>query len=133
MSGIVRRILGAKVSAADLERARAAIDELSPEDQTDIAARVVCLIEAFGQPGRHEVSARVAAIDWRLQALARLSGRSEFRNWPMPGNDGFGKIAANVLEAAAIEPLIEREGEPAFDPQSFLERLMAMTEEKGHG
>ena len=131
MSGIVRRILGAKVSAADLQRALAAIEELPPEDQTDIAARIVCLIEAFGQPGHHEVSARVAAIDWRLQALARLTAYPEFRNWLMPG--GAGKIAANVLAAAAIEPLIEREGEPAFDPQSFLERLLAMTEEEGHG
>jgi hypothetical protein len=131
MSGIVRRILGAKVSAADLERALAAIDELPPEDRTDIAARVVCLIETFGEPGRHEVSARVAAIDWRLQALARLAGRPEFRNLPMA--DRSGKIAATVLQAAAIEPLIERDGEPAFNPESFLERLLAMTEEEGHG
>jgi hypothetical protein len=28
----------------------------------------------FGEPNCHEVSARVAAIDWRCQALARLSG-----------------------------------------------------------
>ena len=131
MAGIVRRILGAKVSAADLARALEAIDELAPEDRADIAARIVCLIETFGEPGRHEVSARVAAIDWRLQALAGLAGRPEFRNWPMPG--GAGKIAANVLEAAAIEPLIEREGEPAFNPENFLERLLAMTEENGHG
>jgi hypothetical protein len=131
MAGIFRRILGAKVSAADLARALEAIDELPPEDRTDLAARVVCLIESFAEPGRFEVSARVAAIDWRLQALARLAGRPEFTNWPMPG--GAGKIAANVLEVAAIEPLIEREGEPAFDAESFLERLLAMAEEKGHG
>ena len=131
MPGIVRRILGAKVSAADLARALEAIEELPPEDRTDLAARVVCLIEAFAEPGRHEVSARVAAIDWRLQALAGLAGRPEFRNWPLPG--GTGKIATNVLKAAAIEPLIEREGEPSFNPESFLERLLAMTEEKGHG
>ena len=119
------------MSAADLERALAAIDELPPEDRTDIAARVVCLIEAFGAPGRHEVSARVAAIDWRLQALARLASRPEFGNWPMA--DRSGKIAAAVLQAAAIKPLIERDGEPAFDPGSFLDRLLAMTEEEGHG
>ena len=128
MSGIVRRILEAKVSAADLERAVEAINELPHEDRKDIGARAVCLIELFGET---EVSARVAAIDWRLQALARLTADPEFRNWLMPG--GAGKIAANVLAAAAIEPLIEREGEPAFDPQSFLERLLAMTEEEGHG
>ena len=93
MPGIVRRILGAKVSAADLERALAAIDELPPEDRTDIAARVVCLIEAFGAPGRHEVSARVAAIDWRLQALAR-SGQPAGVRKLADGGDRSGKIAA---------------------------------------
>ena len=95
------------------------------------AARVVCFIEFFGESGRFEVSARMAAIDWRLQALAGLAGRPEFWNWPM--RDGAGKIPANVLEAAAIKPLIERGGEPAFNPESFLERLLAMTEEEGHG
>jgi hypothetical protein len=72
----VDRILRAKVSAADMERALDAINALPPEDRTDIAARVICLIELFGEPGHKEVSGRVAAIDWRFQALAELSGRA---------------------------------------------------------
>lgn len=80
----------AKVSAADMERALAAVNALLPEDRTDIAARVVCLIELFGEPGRNEVSARVAAIDWRFQALARLSVRPEFKNWSLAAGDSFG-------------------------------------------
>ena len=39
MRGIVERILRAKVSAADMERALAAVNPLLPEDRTDIAAR----------------------------------------------------------------------------------------------
>ena len=133
MSGVIERILRTKVAAADLERALEAINALPPEDHTDIAARVICLIELFGEPGRHEVSLRVAAIDWRFQALAQLAGRPEFKNWSLPGRDGAGSIAVTVLEVAATEPLIEIDGQPGFDPDSFFQRLLAITEEEGHG
>ena len=103
MRGIVERILRAKVSAADMERALEAVNALLPEDRTDSAARVVCRIELFGEPGRNEVSARGAAIDWRFQALARLSVRPEFKNWSLP---------VTVLEAAASEPF-DRTGRSA--------------------
>jgi hypothetical protein len=104
--------------------ARVTVNALLPEDRTDIAARVVCLIELFGEPGRNEVSARVAAIDWRFQALARLSMRPEFKNWSLP---------VTFLEAAASEPLTELDGQPGFDADRFFKRLLAMTEEEGHG
>jgi hypothetical protein len=44
MPGSVQRILDAKVSASDMERAFEAVDALPPEDRSDIAARVVRLI-----------------------------------------------------------------------------------------
>ena len=130
MFGIVQQILSAKVSTAEMECALEAISSLSPEDRKDIGARAVCLIRMFGE---NEVSARVAAIDWRFQALARLSTRPEFRNWSLRGCDGASKIAITVLEAAATEPLIELEDRPAFDADSFFKRLLAITEEEGHG
>jgi hypothetical protein len=133
MSGIVQRILDAKVSAPDMERAFEAVHALLPEDRTDIAARIVCLIELFGAPGRHEVSPRVAAIDWRCQALARLSDRPELKNWSLPGLDDGIQIAPTVLQAAATEPLIAIDGEPGFDADRFFKRLLTLTKEKGHG
>jgi hypothetical protein len=133
MSGIVQRILEAKVSAPDMKRAFEAVHALSPEDRTDIAARVVCLIELFGEPGQHEVSARVAAIDWRYQALARLSDQPEFKNWSLPGLDGGTEIAPTVLEAAVTEPLIAVDGKPSFDADRFFNRLLTSTKEQGHG
>jgi hypothetical protein len=133
MSGVVERILSAKVSAAEMERALKAINALPAEDRTDIAARAICLIELFGEPGSKEVSARVAAIDWRFQALVQLSGRPEFKNWSQPGRNGANSMAVTVLEAAATEPLIEIDGQPGFDPDSFFKRLLAITEEEGHG
>lgn len=93
MSGVVERILSAEVSAEDLDRALTAVNSLEPEDHDDAAARVACLIELFGEPGRHEVSARVAAIDWRLQAIARLARSPQFRSWSLAGPDGNAIIA----------------------------------------
>jgi hypothetical protein len=133
MSGVVDRILRAKVSAAEMERALEAINALPPEDRADIAARAICLIELFGEPGHKEVSGRIAAIDWRFQALAQLSGRPEFKNWSLPGCDGASSMPVTVLEAAATEPLVEIDGQPGFDPDSFFKRLLAITEEEGHG
>jgi hypothetical protein len=132
MSGIVQRILDAKVSAPDMERAFEAVHALSPEHRADIAARLVCLIELFSEPGRREVSARVAAIDWRCQALAQLSERPEFKNWSLPGLDGSTKIAPTVLEAAVTEPLIAVDGKPSFDADQFFNRLLTSTTEQGH-
>ena len=130
MSGIVEQILSAKVSATEMECALEAIGALPPEARKDIGARAVCLIRMLGE---NEVSARVAAIDWRFQALARLSTRPEFRNWSLPDRSGATKITIAVLEVAANEPLIELEERPAFDADSFFKRLLGITKEEGHG
>jgi hypothetical protein len=134
MPDIVQRILEAKVSAADLDRALGAVNEMEEPEDDDIwspkalASRIACLIELFGEPGRHEVSARVAAIDWRLQAIARLATRPEFNDWSIAGI-----ISWLVLEAAATEPLIEIDGQPGFDADRFFQRLSAMREERRNG
>jgi hypothetical protein len=72
---------------------------------------------------RHEVTARVAAIDWRCLALARLYHRPEFKYWSVRSHDGVITIGPILLEAAAIEPLIETGGEPGFDADRFFKRL----------
>jgi hypothetical protein len=134
MPRIVQRINNTKVSAADMAEALDTIAALPPEDRTDMAARTVCLIELFTEPGRHEVSARVAALVWRLEALTQLAARPEFKNWPLlPGDDGGTTIPPAVLEAAAGEPLIESGGSLAFDADRFLKRLLAAATEEGHG
>ena len=115
-----------------MKRAIEALNALPPEDRTDVAARVVCLIRLFGEPGQYEVNPRVAAIDWRLQALTRLADRQEFNNWSFPGLYGA-TIATAVLEAAASEPLIEIDGHPGFDADKFFKRLLTAAEERGHG
>ena len=120
---IIQRGFAAKVSAEDLQQAFDAIHALRPEHHTDPAARILCLIKLFGEPGGHEVSARVAAIDWRCLALARLHHRPVFKYWSSRSDDGVLTIGPILLEAAANEPLIETDGEPGFDAEKFFKRL----------
>jgi hypothetical protein len=117
---IIQRAFAAKVSAKDLERAYKALHARPLKDPTDIAARVVCLIELFGEADRRQVTARVAAIDWRCIALARLASHPEFKNWSL--SDATVPPPA-LLQAAATEPLIEINGEPGFDAGGFSKRL----------
>jgi hypothetical protein len=128
---IAERIVNAKVSPADLERALDAIAALPSGDRADIAARSVCLIELFGEPGRHDVNARLAAIYWRCEALDRLCRRPEFRPWSLPGANG--RLAPVILKHAAAEPLVVIDGRLEFDPDRFFQRLLAMAEDNGHG
>jgi hypothetical protein len=122
---IIQRAFDIKVSAADLERAFETLHALPPEDCTKIAARVVCLIQLFGDPeDRRKVTARVAAIDWRCMALARLYCRPEFKSWFVRDDNGVITITPILLEAAATEPLVEIDGEPGvFDADRFFNRL----------
>ena len=110
------------MSAEDLQQAFDALHALPPEHHTDAAARILCLIKLFGEPGRYEVSARVAAIDWRCLALARLYHRPEFKYWSR-SHDDILTIGPILLEAAAAEPLIQIDGEPGFDADKFFKRL----------
>jgi hypothetical protein len=129
--GITERILNAKVAVADLRRACDAIAALPLEDRADIAARSVCLIELFGEPSRHDVNARLAAIYWRCEALDRLCKRLQFRQWTLYGANR--QLAPDVLKHAAAEPLVVIDGQLEFDSDRFFQRLLAMAEENGHG
>jgi len=75
-----------------------------------------------------------AAIEFRLEALARLSDRPEMKAWSIPDNiDGVMHIQGVVLRAAAAEPLREEDNRPSFDPESFFRRLIRMSKEAGRG
>jgi hypothetical protein len=73
------------------------------------------------------------AIDFRLQALARLRKDSVLRGWSIPGAEpGLRYIHADVLKAAAQEPIIEDEAkQAAFDAESFRRRVLANAEARG--
>jgi hypothetical protein len=57
------------------------------------------------------VAALMSAIEFRMEASARLSRRPEMQAW-LPGDEkeGYG----DALRVAAAEPLLEHDGRPAL-------------------
>jgi hypothetical protein len=135
MSGIVRDIVNARVGPDDLEQALQAINKLPQKDRRDLTARSLCLIGVFSKDrAERDVGTLIAAIDWRFRAIAALATRPEFKAWSLPMDHvGAAKIDPLVLRAAAEEPLITDGNTPAFDPDSFFKRLLALSEEAGRG
>ena len=61
------------------------------------------------------------SFEFRMEALARLRKHPEYRAWAMKTEHrGVPDLIHNVLiETAAVQPLIERNKGPAFDPVTF--------------
>jgi hypothetical protein len=106
---------------------------MTPADRRDPVMRALCLVRLFGGSPNKDVTLHVTAIEWRLQALARLAARPEFKAWSMPGDHDAVEIAPDVLEVAAAEPLVEVDNEPGFEADAFFKRLLAITKGHGHG
>jgi hypothetical protein len=65
--------------------------------------------------------------------LARLQKDQVLRGWTMPGTEaGMDYIHADLLKAAAEEPLIERRGQAVFDVRSFRDRVLANAQVRGN-
>jgi len=104
------------------------------EDRGVFEARAIRLFKLLERKGLGDNRATLAmAIDFRLQALARLQKDSVLRGWSIPGAEpGLEYIHADVLKAAAQEPIIEDEAkQAAFDAESFRHRVLANAEARG--
>ena len=68
-----------------------------------------------------------------MEALSRLHKRSEYRAWSIKAEKrGDPDLIQGVLiEAAATEPLIERNEHPAFEPKRFFETVLRLSEAAG--
>jgi hypothetical protein len=67
-------------------------------------------------------------------ALEELRTHPEYRAWSLqlPAQEQMSNIVQEVLiNAAAVEPLVERRKQPAFDSASFFNRVLSLSETKG--
>ena len=109
--------------------------EMPVQDRRVFEGRSVALFQMLADKGfkgrRHADLA--LAIEFRLQALSRLIDDGIARGWTLPsGADGRTYLHADVLWAAAREPLIESADKQAsYDPDGFSRRLLELTEAKG--
>lgn len=70
-----------------------------------------------------------AALIFRMQALAKLIEDEPLPGWTFPkAPDGSITTDQEVFKAAAMEPLIEREGHLVFDRESFTRRVLKIAD-----
>jgi hypothetical protein len=119
------------------EDALNAIADLTDEARNDPTGRMLAVIrvaDRWRASNRQEKTRIVVSLNFRLEALAALSKQSAYRAWAMKsGTVGMDYIHADLVEAAAIEPLILTDEEAHFDPTSFFERVLSISEARGRG
>lgn len=75
---------------------------------------------------------KVTALMFRMEALSQLLEAQGAPGWTLPGPDGSVFADHTVFAAAALEPLVIRDGEIAFDYDTFLRRVLAEAELETH-
>lgn len=119
------------VSGDDLMRASDEVNEYLtslPEEDRDFAARAACLARVF--PGDYLT---VSAVNFRMEALARLTRHPTMRGWSLPDQDGGVPTDETVFAVAAVHPLVKIEGKWGFEPESFFRAVLAAAENEGSG
>lgn len=98
--------------------------ELAPElrDYTGFSLTAIQL-----HPGNVD---KVGALMFRMEALTRLIASPAMKGWTYPeALDGATWTSEPVFAATAVEPLIiDQEGQPAFEPESFSRRVLELAE-----
>jgi hypothetical protein len=65
---------------------------------------------------------------FRVEALAKLLDAEGAPGWTLPLPNGAVLTQGPVFAAAASEPLVEKEGEVAFDRQKFLAAVLDLAD-----
>jgi hypothetical protein len=76
----------------------------------------------------------ITAFEFRMLALTELRTQPEYRAWslqPSTQKQAPDLVQEVLIDAAAVEPLIERRKKPAFDPASFFNRVLISSDAKG--
>ena len=133
MDKIVKSIFDTRVTAETLSVALAAIATLSQEERRDMTDRAVTIIAALDDAGLLDDQDDLpAAVEFRLRALAKLAKLTEFAAWSIPCDvEGAAHIDPIILAATATEPLIQVDQEPSFNPQSFFQHLLYISDSAG--
>ncbi len=118
---------GIAVTVEDLRRATDEVHRLKPKDR-NWEGRLFAMVRLFeGEPMKG------LAVEHRLVAMSRMIESDVLPGWVLPKQDDSSvAVAGPVWEATASEPLVFGEGEPAFDQEAFLSRVLSLAETEGH-
>jgi len=121
-----------KLLAAAVE----AIAKLPERDRNNPASRAVALLHMMDVQQVPSASRGdlLMAIQFRLEALARLQDQPSYRAWSIKnGSSGRYYVHADLVAAAAGAPLLMTGLVARFEPQSFFKRVIEIAEAGGRG
>jgi hypothetical protein len=109
---------------------------LPEEDRKDMTRRAFTVIRVLDEHdierGINERDDLLTGIVFRLEALARLKDEPAFRAWSMKsGTPDMDYIHEDLIEAAAVEPLVMGKHQARFDAKSFFNRVLQISEARG--
>jgi hypothetical protein len=116
-----------------------AIAELPAEDRKNTASRVVALLRMMDAHNVSSAKARSALVTGiqfrlRLQALAYLQDQPSYRAWSITsGTPGMHYVHGDLVAAAATAPLVMAGRVASFEPQSFFDLVLEISEARCRG
>lgn len=111
-----------------------AIERLPESERTDYESRVLAVIRLLHSRKYPDETRRelLLGIQYRLDALSLLTEHKAYQAWSMKGEaQGMDYVHADLLAAAAVEPLIVDERSARFDPEAFFVRVMKLSAMRG--
>ena len=133
---VVDKAMNTPLDPAMLKRALIEFSNMETEDRKDFTARAVTMIRILDQEENIETGERAwmaMAVEWRLEALARLQSTPQFRRYSTgQDEEGADWIRADMIELAATEPLIRIDDySVTFDAETFFQKLLASDAPEG--
>ena len=123
---MVARLNSERFTAKDLLEISEAVHDI-PENRRNWEGRMFLLAKRYPRQ-----LYRAMAADYRLIAISALIAKNNLPIGVLPqAPDGSHMVAECVFEAAALEPLLFRGHEVFFEPDSFRQRLLELTETDG--
>ena len=137
MADIFDRINGTVVTPELLLEVLEMHITLSPEDREVFEIRVARIFELLDAKGLAQNRDAIAmAINYRIDALvAAIVGYGDALGWTLPDAEpGVYLIDVDLVQAATEEPVIKdpNDGHAAFDPTNFQQRVLRISEARGH-
>lgn len=132
MNKTLQRANHAPVTAELLGGALEAINEMAAEDRSDMTARLLRIIRYLDEQGVDERASILTAIEFRLEALARLSLDGDLKGFRHPSSEnGAEWIHEDVVRCAAEIPLRARRHRLFFDRDEFHNHLLEIATPAG--
>jgi len=127
--GDIKVLILANNARIELEDIIEFVEEMKgrkPEDRTFDARSVLLARLHSGNPDK------ALAIEFRMHALSRLTDENPPKGWTLPEqSDGAVPINEAMFAAAAVEPIIYEDGEVAFDRESFMNKVLELSDTDG--